>query len=160
MIAGEPEEEPEEDPEEGPEEEPMEEPEEDPEEEMAFLGAEPEVMNIVADSGDVPPPPYETDIGAYLMSSIPPGGHPPFAPRVLANYRSLVAPEYLRPTPPPEDDMELYEVPITWEMPPPVAVLKNPPPTLVPVPLVQNFEEPNDYLMFDPELEVAILNLT
>ncbi|KAI8555002.1 hypothetical protein RHMOL_Rhmol05G0140100 [Rhododendron molle] len=64
--------------EEDPEEEPME--EEDPEEWEIGLEEweiepareiepvqEPEVMDILFDSGDVPPPPYETDIGMYVF---------------------------------------------------------------------------------------------
>ncbi|KAG5565670.1 hypothetical protein RHGRI_001549 [Rhododendron griersonianum] len=54
--------------------------------------------------------------------------------------------------------MELYEVPITWETPPPVAIPENTPPTPVPAPPVQNYEQPLDYLMSDPELRAAMLN--
>ncbi|KAG5540894.1 hypothetical protein RHGRI_020960 [Rhododendron griersonianum] len=54
--------------------------------------------------------------------------------------------------------MELYEVPITWETPPPVAIPENTPPTPIPAPPVQNYEQPLDYLMSDPELRAAMLN--
>ncbi|KAI8572067.1 hypothetical protein RHMOL_Rhmol01G0169800 [Rhododendron molle] len=65
----------EEDPEEDPEEEePMEiwgnegsdgESESDDEEEPGWLGVVPDIMDIASDTGDVPPPPVETDIGPY-----------------------------------------------------------------------------------------------
>ncbi|KAG5548685.1 hypothetical protein RHGRI_014137 [Rhododendron griersonianum] len=86
------------------------------------------------------------------------GGQPPFNPRALTQYRSLLAPEYPRPTLPSVDNMDLYEVPITWETPPPIAILENIPPTPVPAPPVQNYEQPLDYLMSDPELQAAMLN--
>ncbi|KAG5553086.1 hypothetical protein RHGRI_011075 [Rhododendron griersonianum] len=54
--------------------------------------------------------------------------------------------------------MELYEVPITWETPPPVAIPENIPPTPVPAPPMQNYEQPLDYLMSNPELRAAMLN--
>ncbi|KAG5512712.1 hypothetical protein RHGRI_038891 [Rhododendron griersonianum] len=98
------------------------------------------------------------------MSSLRQRGHPPFTPRVLADYRSLLAPEYPRLTTPPEDDMELYEVPITWEIPPPA---KNPEclsPTKVPTPPMEDFEQPFNFPIFgietDPELEAALLDLS
>ncbi|KAG5540936.1 hypothetical protein RHGRI_020983 [Rhododendron griersonianum] len=98
------------------------------------------------------------------MSNKKQGGRPPFSPRVLANYRSLLVPEYTRPTALPKDDMELYEVPITWEIPPQA---KNPEylsPTEVPTPPVENFEQPFNFPIFgietDPELEAALLDLS
>ncbi|KAG5523990.1 hypothetical protein RHGRI_030856 [Rhododendron griersonianum] len=98
------------------------------------------------------------------MSNKKQGGCPPFTPRVLANYRSLLAPEYTGPTPPSEDGMELYEVPITWEMPPLATNLEYLPPTEVPAPPVENFEQPFSFPMFDmetdPELEAAMLDLS
>ncbi|KAG5544208.1 hypothetical protein RHGRI_016829 [Rhododendron griersonianum] len=54
--------------------------------------------------------------------------------------------------------MDLYEVPITWETTPPVAIPENIPPTPVLAPPVQNYEQPLDYLMSDPELRAAMLN--
>ncbi|KAG5561891.1 hypothetical protein RHGRI_004812 [Rhododendron griersonianum] len=67
-------------------------------------------------------------------------------------------------TTPPEDDMELYEVPITWEIPPPA---KNPEylsPTKVPTPPMEDFEQPFNFPIFgietDPELEAALLDLS
>ncbi|KAG5531691.1 hypothetical protein RHGRI_026345 [Rhododendron griersonianum] len=60
--------------------------------------------------------------------------------------------------------MELYEVPITREIPPPA---KNPEylsPTEVPTPPVENFEQPFNFPIFgietDPELEAALLDLS
>ncbi|KAI8572250.1 hypothetical protein RHMOL_Rhmol01G0183300 [Rhododendron molle] len=98
------------------------------------------------------------------MSSLRQGGCPPFTPQVLADYRSLLAPEYPRPTPPFEDDMELYEVPITWETPPLVAIPEDLPPTQVPAPPVKDVEQPFSFSTFgmetDPELEMAMLNLS
>ncbi|KAG5553560.1 hypothetical protein RHGRI_011440 [Rhododendron griersonianum] len=92
------------------------------------------------------------------------GGCPPFTSRVLADYRSLLVPEYTGPTTPPEEDMELYEVPITWEIPPPA---KNPEylsPTEVPTPHVENFEQPFNFPIFgietDLELEATLLDLS
>lgn len=91
-------------------------------------------------------------------------GCPPFAAQVLANYRSLLAPEYPGPTPSLVDDLALYEVPITWEMPPPAAILENLPPTPAPAPPVENFEQPSNFsifgMEFDPELEAAMLNIS
>ncbi|KAG5523702.1 hypothetical protein RHGRI_030625 [Rhododendron griersonianum] len=96
------------------------------------------------------------------MSNKKQGGCPPFSPRVLANYRSLLVPEYTGPTPLPEDDMELYEVPITWEIPPPAVNHEYLPPTEIPTPHVEDFEQPFSFPMYDietnPELEAAILD--
>ncbi|KAG5520996.1 hypothetical protein RHGRI_033520 [Rhododendron griersonianum] len=98
------------------------------------------------------------------MSNKKYGGRPPFSPKTLADYRSLLVPEYTGPTPLSEDSMELYEVPITWEIPPPA---KNPEyllPTEVPAPPVENFEQPLNFPTFgietDPELEAALLDLS
>ncbi|KAI8555029.1 hypothetical protein RHMOL_Rhmol05G0142400 [Rhododendron molle] len=98
------------------------------------------------------------------MSNIPQGGCPPFAPQALADYRSLLAPMYTGPTPPSEDNMELYEVPITYEMPPPVVIPEYVPPTEIPAPPVKNFEPPFHFPMFetetDSELEAAMLDFS
>ncbi|KAI8571743.1 hypothetical protein RHMOL_Rhmol01G0142500 [Rhododendron molle] len=88
----------------------------------------------------------------------------PFTPRTRANYQSLLAPEYNGPTLPHVDDMELYEVPITWEEPPPVAIPENLPPTQVLAPHTEDFEQPFSFSTFgletDPELEMAMLGFS
>ncbi|KAG5544362.1 hypothetical protein RHGRI_016944 [Rhododendron griersonianum] len=60
--------------------------------------------------------------------------------------------------------MELYEVPITWEVPPPATNPEYFPLTKVPVPHVENFEQPFSFPTFgietDPELEAAMLDLS
>ncbi|KAG5544128.1 hypothetical protein RHGRI_016769 [Rhododendron griersonianum] len=60
--------------------------------------------------------------------------------------------------------MELYEVPITWEVPPPATNPEYFPLTKVPVPPVENFEQPFSFPTFgietDPELEDAMLDLS
>ncbi|KAG5553278.1 hypothetical protein RHGRI_011216 [Rhododendron griersonianum] len=60
--------------------------------------------------------------------------------------------------------MELYEVPITWEMPPPATNPEYLPPTEVPAPPVENFEQPFSFptcdMEIDPELEAAMLDLS
>ncbi|KAI8572492.1 hypothetical protein RHMOL_Rhmol01G0203500 [Rhododendron molle] len=98
------------------------------------------------------------------MSNSRRGGYPPFAPRTRANYRSLLAPEYTEPTLPHVDDMELFEVPITWEEPPPVAIPENLPPTQDPAPPIETFEQPFSFSTFgletDPELEAAMLGFS
>ncbi|KAG5543806.1 hypothetical protein RHGRI_016544 [Rhododendron griersonianum] len=60
--------------------------------------------------------------------------------------------------------MELFEVPITWEIPPPA---KNPEclsPIEIPTPPVENFEQPFNFPTFgietDPELEAALLDFS
>lgn len=77
------------------------------------------------------------------MSNARQGGCPPFTPPVLTNYRSLLAPEYTGPTPPPEsnsvlsknnselpkDNSELYEAPIAYEVAPPSLTPEYLPPT-------------------------------
>ncbi|KAG5562131.1 hypothetical protein RHGRI_004995 [Rhododendron griersonianum] len=92
------------------------------------------------------------------------GGCPPFTPKVLANYRSLLVPKYTGPTPPPEDNMEFYEVPITWEIPPKTIKPEYLPPTGTPTPPMENFEQPFSFPMFeietDPKLEAALLDLS
>ncbi|KAG5553320.1 hypothetical protein RHGRI_011252 [Rhododendron griersonianum] len=59
--------------------------------------------------------------------------------------------------------MELYEVPITWEIPLPAMNPEYLPPTETPAPPVENFEQPFSFPMFDmetdPELEAAMLDL-
>ncbi|KAI8568410.1 hypothetical protein RHMOL_Rhmol02G0197100 [Rhododendron molle] len=126
-----------------PEEDP-EEPEEDPEE-------DPEEFNN--------PPQNEAD-WQHLMQM----PNPDFPSDDEANYRSLLAPEYTGPTLPHVDDMELYEVPITWEIPPPVAIPEIPPPAQTPAPSIENFEQPFSFTTFgleaDPELEMAILEFS
>ncbi|KAG5564760.1 hypothetical protein RHGRI_000835 [Rhododendron griersonianum] len=96
------------------------------------------------------------------MSNKKQGGRPPFSPKVLTNYRSLLVPEYTGPTPLSEDDMELYEVPITWEIPPPAVDHEYLPPTEIPAPYVEDFEQPFSFPIYDietnPELEAAILD--
>ncbi|KAG5536096.1 hypothetical protein RHGRI_023772 [Rhododendron griersonianum] len=96
------------------------------------------------------------------MSNKKQGGHPPFSPKVLANYWSLLVPEYTGPTPLSEDNMELYEVPITWEIPPPAVDHEYLPPTEVPASHVEDFEQPFSFPIYnietDPELEAAILD--
>ncbi|KAG5561259.1 hypothetical protein RHGRI_004329 [Rhododendron griersonianum] len=98
------------------------------------------------------------------MSNKKYGGRPPFSPKVLANYRSLLVPEYTGPTPLAEDDVELYEVPITWVIPPPAVNPEYLSPTEVPTPPVENFEQPFNFPIFgietDPELEAALLDLS
>ncbi|KAG5557515.1 hypothetical protein RHGRI_007675 [Rhododendron griersonianum] len=60
--------------------------------------------------------------------------------------------------------MELYEVPITWEVPPPATNPEYFPPTEVPEPPVENFEQPFSFRTFgietDPELEAVMLDLS
>ncbi|KAG5565843.1 hypothetical protein RHGRI_001674 [Rhododendron griersonianum] len=60
--------------------------------------------------------------------------------------------------------MELYEVPITWETPPPVANPENLPPTQIFAPPVEDFEPPFNFPTFDmetdSEFEAAMLNLS
>ncbi|KAG5524144.1 hypothetical protein RHGRI_030966 [Rhododendron griersonianum] len=93
------------------------------------------------------------------MSNVRQEGCPPFTPQVLADYRSLLAPEYTGPTPPPEDNLELYEVPISCEVPPPAVTLEYLPPAEVLAPPVEDFGLPFE-METDPELEAAILNLS
>ncbi|KAG5564761.1 hypothetical protein RHGRI_000835 [Rhododendron griersonianum] len=58
--------------------------------------------------------------------------------------------------------MELYEVPITWEIPPPAVDHEYLPPTEIPAPYVEDFEQPFSFPIYDietnPELEAAILD--
>ncbi|KAG5523973.1 hypothetical protein RHGRI_030841 [Rhododendron griersonianum] len=58
--------------------------------------------------------------------------------------------------------MELYEVPITWEILPPAINHEYLPPTETPAPPVEDFERPFSFPMYDietnPELEAAILD--
>ncbi|KAI8568140.1 hypothetical protein RHMOL_Rhmol02G0174400 [Rhododendron molle] len=60
--------------------------------------------------------------------------------------------------------MELYEVPITWEIPPPIAIPEILPPTQVPAPPIENFEQPFSFSTFgleaDPELEMVMLEVS
>ncbi|KAG5528852.1 hypothetical protein RHGRI_029493 [Rhododendron griersonianum] len=60
--------------------------------------------------------------------------------------------------------MELYEVTITYEIPPPAVTPKYLPPTEVLAPPVEDLELPFSFPMFDmetdPELEAAMLNLS
>ncbi|KAG5553590.1 hypothetical protein RHGRI_011470 [Rhododendron griersonianum] len=58
--------------------------------------------------------------------------------------------------------MELYEVPITWEIPPPAVDHEYLPPIEIPAPYVEDFEQPFSFPIYDietnPELEAAILD--
>ncbi|KAG5553253.1 hypothetical protein RHGRI_011197 [Rhododendron griersonianum] len=96
------------------------------------------------------------------MSNKKQGGRPPFSPKVLANYRSLLVPEYTGPTPLSEDDTELYEVPITWETPPSSVDHEYLPPTEISAPYVEDVEQPFNFPIYDietnPEMETAILD--
>ncbi|KAG5553115.1 hypothetical protein RHGRI_011099 [Rhododendron griersonianum] len=60
--------------------------------------------------------------------------------------------------------MELYEVPITWEISPMAINPEYLPPTKTPAPPMENFEQPFSFPMFeietDPELEAALLDLS
>ncbi|KAG5540862.1 hypothetical protein RHGRI_020935 [Rhododendron griersonianum] len=60
--------------------------------------------------------------------------------------------------------MELYEVPITWEIPLPAMNHEYLPPTETPTPSLEDFEQPFSFPMFDietnPELEAAMLDLS
>ncbi|KAG5562157.1 hypothetical protein RHGRI_005036 [Rhododendron griersonianum] len=96
------------------------------------------------------------------MSNKKQGGRPPFSPKVLANYRSLLVPEYTGPTPLSEDDTELYKVPITWETPTSSVDHEYLPPTKISAPYVKDFEQPFNFPIYDietnPEMETAILD--
>ncbi|KAI8530275.1 hypothetical protein RHMOL_Rhmol11G0043900 [Rhododendron molle] len=83
----------------------------------------------------------------------------PFTPRVLADYRSLLAPEYMGPISPPEENLELYEVSISCEVPPPAVTPEYLPPTEVITLPIEDLELPFE-LETDPELEATILNLS
>ncbi|KAG5531696.1 hypothetical protein RHGRI_026348 [Rhododendron griersonianum] len=58
--------------------------------------------------------------------------------------------------------MELYEVPITWEIPLQAMNHEYLPPIEIPAPHVEDFEQPFSFPMYDvetnPELEAAILD--
>ncbi|KAI8535552.1 hypothetical protein RHMOL_Rhmol10G0183000 [Rhododendron molle] len=81
---------------------------------------------------------------------------PPFSPQTLADYRSLLAPEYTRPTLPLMEDMELYEVPITWEEPPPMAIPENLPLIQIPEPPIENLEQPFSFSIFGLETDLEL----